>query len=90
MKRLFFPLGVLAALVLTYSGAEALIAQVHAADGLKSSIITFVLTLGFALLGPAFLTAAVFFRRKSDSRAAAPTHVPATPKEIHRPYLHGR
>jgi TRAP-type C4-dicarboxylate transport system permease small subunit len=89
MKRFLFIVAVVVALVLTYSGAEALVIQVTAADGLKSSVITFVLTLGFALLGPALLAAAVFFHRRSDSRPAAQKPVPATPKQIHRPYLHG-
>jgi hypothetical protein len=89
MKRFLFILAVLTALALTYSGAEALLLQVDAADGLKSSVITFVLTLGYALLGPAFLAAAVFFNRKGDSRGRVPDPVPETPKEIYRPYLHG-
>lgn len=89
MKRFLFIVAVLAALLLTYSGAEALMIQVNAAEGLKSSVITFVLTLGFALLGPALLAAAVFFHRRSDSRGAAPQRVPATPKQVYRPYLHG-
>ncbi len=89
MKRLLFIIAVLGALLLTYSGAETLMLQVDAAEGLKSSVITFVLTLGFALLGPALLAAAIFFHRRSDSRAAAPSHVPATPKQVYRPYLHG-
>jgi hypothetical protein len=89
MKRLLFIFAVFIALGLTYSGAEALVYQVNAADGLKSSVITFVLTLGYALLGPAFLSAAVFFHRKSDSRAQPLEPVPATPKEVYRPYLHG-
>jgi hypothetical protein len=89
MKRFLFLLAVAAGVVLTYSGAEALMVQVDAASGLKSSVITFVLTLGFALLGPAFLAAAIFFNRKSDSRGRAPETVPETPKEIFRPYLHG-
>ncbi|MGE3332116.1 MAG: hypothetical protein AB7I36_00615 [Rhodospirillaceae bacterium] len=89
MKHLLFIIAVLVALLLTYSGAEALMLQVDAAEGLKSSVITFVLTLGFALLGPALLAAAIFFHRRSDSRAAAPSHIPATPKQVCRPYLHG-
>lgn len=89
MKRSLFIIAVLAALLLTYSGAKALMVQVGAAEGLKSSVITFVLTLGFALLGPALLAAAIFFHRRSDSRATAPQHVPATPKPVYRPYLHG-
>lgn len=89
MKTLLFILAIVVALGLTYSGAEALWVQVGAADGLKSSVITFVLTLGFALLGPAFLAAAVFFHRKSDSRLRQPERVPPTPKQIYRPYLHG-
>ncbi len=82
MKRFLFILAVAAGIGLTYSGAEALLAQVNAADGLKSSVITFVLTLGFALLGPAFLAAAIFFNRRSDSRSRAPEPVPETPKAI--------
>jgi hypothetical protein len=89
MKRFLFILAVLAALGLTFSGAEALLLQVNAADGLKSSVITFVLALGYALLGPAFLAAAVFLNHKSDSRTLAQALVPETPKEIYRPYLHG-
>ncbi len=89
MKRSLFIAAVLIGLLLTYSGAETLMIQVDAAEGLKSSIITFVLTLGFALLGPALLAAAVFFHRRGDSRGPAPHHVPATPKEAYRPYLHG-
>lgn len=89
MKRLLFILAVVLAVVLTYGGAEALVAHVEAANGLKSSVITFVLTLGYALLGPALLAAAVFFHRKSDSRSAKPQAVPETPKQIYRPYLHG-
>jgi hypothetical protein len=89
MKQFLFVLAVCAALLLTYSGAETLLQQVDAADGFKSSVITFVLTLGFALLGPAFLAAAVYFHRKSDSRRGTLEPVPETPKEIYRPYLHG-
>ncbi|MGE3474419.1 MAG: hypothetical protein AB7H70_01295 [Rhodospirillaceae bacterium] len=89
MKRILFIIAVLVALLLTYSGAEALKIQVDAAEGLKSSVITFVLTLGFALLGPALLAAAIFFHRRGDSRGALPRHVPATPKQVYRPYLHG-
>jgi hypothetical protein len=89
MKSALFILAIAVALGLTYSGAEALVLQVGAAEGLKSSVITFVLTLGFALLGPAFLATAVFFHRKSDSRGRHPDRVPATPKQTYRPYLHG-
>lgn len=89
MKRILFIFAIIIALGLTYSGAEALVQQVDAAQGLKSSVITFVLTLGFALLGPAFLTAAIFFHRKSDSRLHRQERVPATPKQVYRPYLHG-
>jgi hypothetical protein len=89
MKRFLFIVAVLVALLLTYSGAEALMIQVDAAEGLKSSVITFVLTLGFALLGPALLAAAIFFHRRGDSRGATPRHVPATPKQVYRPYFHG-
>ncbi len=89
MKKLVFILAVVIAVGLTASGAEALILQVNAAEGLKSSVITFVLTLGYALLGPALLAAAVFFHRRSDSRAPKQDRVPATPKEVYRPYLQG-
>lgn len=67
MKRFLFAVAVLAALGLTYSGAEALIQHVNAAEGLKSSVITFVLTLGFALLGPALLAAAVVLHGRGNS-----------------------
>jgi len=70
MKRTLFIAVVIFALALTFGGTEAFISYVGAAEGLKSSLITFVLTLGLALLGPALLTAAVFFHRKSDTRAA--------------------
>lgn len=89
MKRLTFILAVILAVVLTYGGAEALVQHVDAAHGLKSSVITFVLTLGYALLGPALLAAAVFFHRKSDSRSVRAQAVPETPKQVYRPYLHG-
>ncbi len=85
MKNLLFILAIVLAVILTYGGAEALVAHVQAADGLKSSAITFVLTLGYALLGPALLTAAVFFHRKNDSRSPEPQGVPETPKKIYRP-----
>lgn len=90
MKRIAFIVAIVVALVLTYSGAEALVQQVTAAQGLKSSVIAFVLGLGFALLGPALLAAAVFFHRKSDSRAQTLKPVPATPKQVYRPYLQGQ
>ncbi|MGE4062441.1 MAG: hypothetical protein AB7E79_03645 [Rhodospirillaceae bacterium] len=80
---------VLLALVLTYSGAEALVDQVNAAGDFKSSVITFILTLGFALLGPALLTAAFYVHRRSDSRGPRHDVVPATPKQVYPPYLHG-
>ncbi len=89
MKKLVFILAVFIATGLTVSGAEALILQVGAAEGLKSSVITFVLTLGYALLGPALLAAAVFFHDKSDSRKRPQETVPATPKAVYRPYLQG-
>lgn len=89
MKKLLFILAVMVAVALTYGGTEALLAHVEAANGFKSSVITFVLTLGYALLGPALLAAAVFFHRKSDSRGVKPRAVPATPKQVYRPYLHG-
>jgi hypothetical protein len=89
MKQVLFTLTVGAGLLLTFSGAEALVQQVNAADGLKSSVITFVLALGFALLGPAFLAATVYIHRKSDSRRSPHKPVPETPKAIYRPYLHG-
>lgn len=89
MKKLVFILAVVIAVGLTISGAEALVLQVNAAEGLKSSVITFVLTLGYALLGPVLLAAAVFFHRKSDSRIPRQEPVPATPKQVFRPYLQG-
>jgi hypothetical protein len=89
MKQFLFVMTVCAGLLLTYSGAEALLQQVNAADGLKSSVITFVLALGFALLGPAFLAATVYLHRKGDSRGTPHKPVPETPKAIYRPYLHG-
>lgn len=89
MKKLVFILAVVIAVGLTISGAEALILQVNAAEGLKSSVITFVLTLGYALLGPALLAAVIFFHRKSDSRGPKQERVPATPKTVYRPYLQG-
>lgn len=89
MKRLTFIFAILLAAVLTYGGAEALVQHVDAATGLKSSVITFVLTLGYALLGPALLAAAVFFHRKGDSRSPRPQPVPETPKQVYRPYLQG-
>ncbi len=69
MKRFLYILAVIAALGLTCGGASALVQQVSAADGFKSSVIAFVLSLGLALLGPAFLAAAVFFYQKGESRA---------------------
>jgi len=87
MKRILFAFTVIAALGLTFTGVEALVQQVAAADSLKSSVITFVVTLGYALLGPAFLAAAFFFRRR-DSRARGNEIVPATPKPAYHPYLH--
>ena len=89
MKRILFILSVLFALAVTYSGAQTLLDQVDAAQGLKSSVITFVLTLGFALLGPALFAAAVFFHRRGDSRSLGEERVPATPKQVFPPYLHG-
>jgi hypothetical protein len=88
MKRILFAFMVIAALGLTFTGVEALVQQVVAADSLKSSVITFIVTLGYALLGPACLAAAFFFRRRSDSRARSGERVPATPKPIYHPYLH--
>ena len=87
MKRILFAFTVIAALGLTFTGVEALVQQVVAADSLKSGVITFVVTLGYALLGPAFLVAAFFFRRR-DSRANGKEIVPATPKPVYHPYLH--
>lgn len=92
MKRIPFIGAVIFAVILTLGGAGALVGQVDAASGLKSSVITFVITLGFALLGPSLLAAAVFFHRtgKNESRARQSSErVPATPKRVYRPYLHG-
>ena len=68
MRRMLFICAVAFALVLTVGGAEALVRQVGAADGMKSSLIAFVLSFGFALLGPSLLYAVVFFGRKSAAR----------------------
>jgi hypothetical protein len=74
MNRLAFAAAVLAALALTYGGAEVLVRHVAAAGGLKPSIITFVLTLGFALLGPTLLAAAAFFHLSGWRRQERPKH----------------
>lgn len=65
MKRFLYGGALAAALGLTYSGTAALIAQVGAVDGLKSSLITFVLNLGLALLGPVLLVCAIYFHRRT-------------------------
>lgn len=93
MNRVLYVACIVLALLLTGSGALVVFSQVDAADGLKSSLITFVIALGFALLGPALLAATVFFRKKGDSLVGGARGgrrvVPATPKPVHRPYLHG-
>jgi hypothetical protein len=89
MKRALFIISLCFAFALTLTGWAALLDLVAAADGLKSSVITFVIALGFALLGPSIFLAAVFFHRRNDShRRLSADRVPATPKQAYRPYLH--
>lgn len=72
MKRTLFLVSAILAALMTLGGASVVIHQVAAADGLKSSVIAFVIALGFALLGPTFLAAVLFFRRQVDSRPLHP------------------
>jgi hypothetical protein len=62
MGRILFTCAVVFSLAVTASGAEVLVSQVEAAQGLKSSVITLVIGLGLALLGPALLCALWYWR----------------------------
>ncbi len=66
MKHVLFIGGTILALILTIGGAEELVRQVSAAEGFKSSAIALLLSLGFALLGPAIFCALICLAPKSE------------------------